>query len=33
MREVALFVEDYAHVQVIGALVERIADECNIRVR
>ena len=33
MREVALFVEDYAHEQVIGGLVERIADECNIRVQ
>ena len=33
MREVALFVEDYAHQQVIGALVQRIAVECNIAVR
>ena len=33
MREVAIFVEDYAHVQVIGALVERIAGECNFLVR
>ena len=33
MREVAIFVEDYAHEQVIGTLVERIAAECNIRVR
>lgn len=33
MREVAIFVEDYAHEQVIGTLVKRIAAECNIRVR
>ena len=33
MREVALFVEDYAHRQVIGALVERIAWDCQVRVR
>ena len=33
MREVALFVEDYAHRQVIGALVERIAGDCNTDVR
>lgn len=33
MRKIALFGEDYAHELVIGALVERIADECNIRVR
>ena len=33
MREIALFVEDYAHQQVIGALVRRIAVECNIEVR
>ena len=33
MREVAIFVEDYAHEQVIGALVERIAGECNFLVR
>ncbi len=33
MREVALFVEDYAHRQVIGALVERIAGDCCIGVR
>ncbi len=33
MREVALFVEDYAHEQVIGGLVERIANECNISVQ
>lgn len=29
MREIALFVEDYAHQQIIGALVLRIAVECN----
>lgn len=33
MREIALFVEDFAHEQVIGGLVERIAGECDIRVR
>ena len=30
MREIALFVEDSAHQQVIGALVKRIATECGI---
>ncbi len=29
MREIALFVEDYAHQQIIGALVQRIAEKCN----
>ena len=33
MREIALFVEDFAHEQVIGGLVERIAGECDVRVR
>ena len=33
MRKVALFGEDYAHELVIGALVERIAAECNISIR
>lgn len=33
MREVALFVEDDAHQQFIGALVRRIAAEFNIVVR
>ena len=33
MREIALFVEDYAHQQVIGALVLRMAVEYNIPVR
>ena len=33
MREIALFVEDYAHQYIIGALVSRIAVECNIAVR
>lgn len=33
MREVALFVEDYAHRQVIGALVERVAGDSSIEVR
>lgn len=32
MREIALFGEDYAHRQVIGALVQRIAYECDILV-
>ena len=33
MREIALFVEDYAHQQIIGALVRRISVECNIVIR
>ena len=33
MREIALFGEDFAHQRVIGALVERLADECGIDVR
>ena len=33
MREIALFGEDFAHQKVIGALVERLADECGIDVR
>lgn len=33
MREIALFVEDYAHQQVIGALVCRMALEYNIPIR
>jgi hypothetical protein len=32
MREIALFVEDHAHQQVIGALVRRLADSHNIQV-
>ena len=32
MREIALFVEDYAHKQVIGTLVQRIAVEGGINV-
>ena len=32
MREIALFVEDYAHRQIIGALVQRIAEECEIAI-
>ena len=32
MREIALFVEDYAHRQVIGALVQRIAEKCEIAI-
>ena len=33
MREIALFVEDFAHQKVIGALVQRLADESCIDVR
>ena len=33
MREIALFVEDYAHQQVVGALVQRVADEFEVGVR
>ena len=33
MREIALFVEDYAHRQVIGALIQRVAVECKVRIR
>lgn len=33
MREVALFVEDLAHQQIIGALVNRLAQDCDVRVR
>ena len=33
MRKIALFVEDYAHRQVIGALVQRIADECDVAMQ
>ena len=33
MREIALFVEDYAHQQIIGALVLRISVECNTAIR
>ena len=33
MRDIALFVEDFAHQQIIGALVGRISDECEVRVR
>ena len=32
MRNVALFVEDNAHRQVIGALVKKLADECGVAV-
>ena len=31
--EIALFVEDYAHQQVVGALVRRVADEIGVAVR
>lgn len=33
MRDVALFVEDYAHRQCVGALVERLAGEHGVDVR
>ena len=33
MRKIALFVEDFAHQQVIGALVQRLADEHRLDVR
>ena len=33
MREIALFGEDFAHQEVIGALVQRLADEGGIDVR
>ena len=33
MREIALFVEDYAHQQIIGALVRRLSVECNTAIR
>jgi hypothetical protein len=33
MSEIALFVEDYGHQQIIGALVQRLAEDCNIAVR
>ena len=33
MREIALFVEDDAHQQVIGGLVRRIAAQCDVSVR
>ena len=33
MREIALFGEDFAHRQVVGALVRRLADESGIDVR
>ena len=33
MREISLFVEDYAHRQVIGALVQRIAEESDVSIQ
>ena len=33
MREIALFVEDYAHRQVIGTLVQRIAEESDVAIQ
>ena len=32
MREIALFVEDFAHRQIVGALVKRLADEQGVAV-
>lgn len=32
MREIALFVEDYAHRQVIGTLVQRLANQYGIAI-
>ena len=32
MHEIALFVEDYAHQQIIGALVEKVADHFGVAV-
>lgn len=31
-REIALFGEDYAHQQVVGPIVQRVADECGVCV-
>ena len=33
MREIALFVEDYAHERVIGAIIQKMAEEYGIAVR
>ncbi len=33
MRRIALFGEDFAHQEIIGALVRRIADEAGVAVR
>ncbi len=33
MHDVALFVEDNAHRQVVGALVQRLAEESGLAVR
>ena len=33
MREIALFVEDFAHEKVVGGLVQRLADEHGLAVR
>ena len=33
MHEIALFVEDYAHQQVIGALVQKVADQHGVNVQ
>lgn len=33
MREIALFVEDYGHQEIIGALVQRLARDSDLKVR
>lgn len=33
MRRIALFVEDYAHQQFLGALIQRLAEEIGITIR
>ena len=33
MREVALFLEDSAHRRIVGALVQRLANDRGIQVR
>lgn len=33
MREIAIFVEDFGHQKVIGALVQRLAEHSNMSVR
>jgi hypothetical protein len=33
MLEVALFVEDFGHQEIIGVLVNRLAKDCGMQVR
>lgn len=33
MREIALFVEDHAHQAVLAALLQRLADEYNVKIK